>query len=168
MLELLAVCDKEQRKAAAAAAALTSPQPDWTIAAKAAGPEAAGEIAPADGVASTAATSSADGKGVAAASASAASANPAGVSAPCSPAGAEPGAASQLLDLTSKVEVAPVVIPPGMPLTFIYHIMQEQGLNFVPVIRQHGPLEGMVTRWVLPHLTSLSAGHCPALKAPVL
>jgi chloride channel 7 len=50
------------------------------------------------------------------------------------------------MDLSSKVEVAPVVIPPGMPLTFIYHIMQEQGLNFVPVIRHHGPFEGLVSR----------------------
>eukprot|EP00879_Flechtneria_rotunda_P030328 GHRR01032951.1.p1 GENE.GHRR01032951.1~~GHRR01032951.1.p1 ORF type:complete len:322 (+),score=104.07 GHRR01032951.1:936-1901(+) len=50
------------------------------------------------------------------------------------------------INLSSKVEVAPVVIPPGMPLPFIYHVMQEQGLNYVPVIRQHGPLEGMVSR----------------------
>lgn len=50
------------------------------------------------------------------------------------------------VDLSSKVEIAPVVIPPGMPLTFIYHVMQEQGLNYIPVIRQHGPLEGMVSR----------------------
>jgi hypothetical protein len=41
---------------------------------------------------------------------------------------------------------APVVIPPGMPLQFIYAIMTEQGLNYVPVIKQHGPLEGIVTR----------------------
>ena len=33
-----------------------------------------------------------------------------------------------------------------MPLPFIYNVMTEQGLNYVPVIRQHGPLEGMVTR----------------------
>jgi hypothetical protein len=51
------------------------------------------------------------------------------------------------IDLSSKVEIAPVVIPPTMPLQFIYNIMQEQGLNYVPVIRQHGPLEGMVTRY---------------------
>jgi chloride channel 7 len=50
------------------------------------------------------------------------------------------------IDLAVKVEVAPIVIPPGMPLTFIYNLMQEQGLNYVPVIRHHGPLEGMVTR----------------------
>ena len=50
------------------------------------------------------------------------------------------------IDLSSKVEIAPVVIPPTMPLQFIYNIMQEQGLNYVPVIRQHGPLEGLVTR----------------------
>uniref|UniRef100_A0A383VTF4 Chloride channel protein n=1 Tax=Tetradesmus obliquus TaxID=3088 RepID=A0A383VTF4_TETOB len=50
------------------------------------------------------------------------------------------------IDLSSKVEVAPIVIPPGMPLTFIYNLMQEQGVNYVPVIRCHGPLEGMVTR----------------------
>jgi hypothetical protein len=58
------------------------------------------------------------------------------------------GVCSPLIDLSSKVEIAPVVIPPGMPLTFIYHIMQEQGLNYVPVIRHHGPLEGLVTRCV--------------------
>jgi chloride channel 7 len=52
------------------------------------------------------------------------------------------------IDLVSKVEIAPIVIPPGMPLTFIYNLMQEQGLNYVPVIRYHGPLEGMVTRCV--------------------
>eukprot|EP00878_Enallax_costatus_P010897 GHUV01011381.1.p1 GENE.GHUV01011381.1~~GHUV01011381.1.p1 ORF type:complete len:670 (+),score=126.18 GHUV01011381.1:946-2955(+) len=53
---------------------------------------------------------------------------------------------AESIDLSSKVEVAPVVIPPGMPLTFIYNVMQEQGLNYIPVIRQHGPLEGMVSR----------------------
>lgn len=63
-------------------------------------------------------------------------------------AGSSSSAAAQMIDLSAKVEVAPVVIPPGMPLSFVYHIMQEQGLNYVPVIRHHGPLEGMVTRLV--------------------
>lgn len=53
---------------------------------------------------------------------------------------------AEFVDLSSKVEVAPVVIPPGMPLQFIYNIMTEQGLNYLPVIHQHGPLEGMVSR----------------------
>lgn len=114
------------------------------------------------------------------------------------------GEEAPAIDLSPKVEIAPVVIPPGMPLQFIYSIMQEQvgriyciyrllcvggccgeppththshtqahihthahtrahpltcthphasthnrapqGLNYVPVIRQHGPLEGIVTR----------------------
>jgi hypothetical protein len=41
-----------------------------------------------------------------------------------------------------------VVVPPGMPLQFVYSIMQEQGLNYLPVIRYHGPLDGMITRLV--------------------
>lgn len=61
---------------------------------------------------------------------------------------AKHGDDAQEVDLSSKVEVAPLVIPPGMPLPFIYNVMQEQGLNYVPVIRHHGPLEGMVSRWV--------------------
>ena len=61
---------------------------------------------------------------------------------------AKHGDDAESIDLSSKVEVAPVVIPPGMPLTFIYNVMQEQGLNYIPVIRQHGPLEGMVSRSV--------------------
>jgi CBS domain containing-hemolysin-like protein len=50
------------------------------------------------------------------------------------------------IDIGGKVEVAPVVVPPGMPLSFVLHLMQEQGLNYVPVIRHHGPLEGLIAR----------------------
>lgn len=60
----------------------------------------------------------------------------AAAAAPCSP----------LIDLRGKVEIAPLVVPPAMPLPFLYSIMQEQGLNYVPVIQHHGPLVGMVTR----------------------
>jgi chloride channel 7 len=56
------------------------------------------------------------------------------------------GEPSPAIDLSPKVEIAPLVVPPGMPLQFLYTIMQEQGLNYVPVVREHGPLEGMVTR----------------------
>lgn len=44
------------------------------------------------------------------------------------------------------MEIAPVVIPPTMPMQFIYNIMTEQGLNHVPVIQEHGPLMGVVSR----------------------
>lgn len=56
------------------------------------------------------------------------------------------GINAETVDLGPKVELAPVVVPPGMPLQFIYSIMQEQGLNYLPVIRQHGPLDGIITR----------------------
>lgn len=36
------------------------------------------------------------------------------------------GEEAPAIDLSPKVEIAPVVIPPGMPLQFIYSIMQEQ------------------------------------------
>ena len=35
-----------------------------------------------------------------------------------------------------------------MPLPFIYRIVQGEGFNYVPVIRCHGPLEGVVSRLV--------------------
>lgn len=155
VLELLAAHDKEQRKRAAAAAADTSTHSDWTIAAQAATPAAAStaagtaEVVPADGAAPTATTSSAaDSAGITAQNHNSDSTPQPEVASSVSTSGsaATDLCSQQLIDLSSKVEVAPVVIPPGMPLTFIYHIMQEQGLNFVPVIRQHGPLEGMVTR----------------------
>lgn len=69
---------------------------------------------------------------------------------------AKHGDTAEAIDMSNKVEIAPVVIPPGMPLTFIYNVMQEQGLNYVPVIRQHGPLEGMVSRCVMHRLCSWS------------
>lgn len=58
----------------------------------------------------------------------------------------EHGEDAERIDLSSKVEIAPVVIPPSMPMEFIYTVVQSLGLNYVPVIREHGPLEGMVTR----------------------
>lgn len=60
---------------------------------------------------------------------------------------AKHGDEAEAIDLSSKVEIAPVVIPPGMPMQFVYSIMQEQGLDYVPVIRQHGPLEGIISRY---------------------
>ena len=46
-----------------------------------------------------------------------------------------------------QVEVAPIAVPPSMPLHMLLALMNEQGLDYVPVIRRHGPLEGLVTRW---------------------
>jgi len=51
-----------------------------------------------------------------------------------------------LLNLAPRVEAPPVVVPPSMPLAFVYALMQDQGLDCLPVIRQHGPLEGLITR----------------------
>jgi hypothetical protein len=148
-MELLAAYDKDQQKMAVAAGTETVCQ-DWTIAAQGSLPEAGSAAANPQqegGSNSTTEISSSDG-----APAVGASYNP-------------EQAASRLIDLSSKVEVAPVVIPPGMPLTFIYHIMQEQGLNYVPVIRHHGPLEGMVTRWAPTHNPALrAAAHHSVLQ----
>lgn len=147
IMELLAAYDKAKEKtaAAAAAAATDNASPEWTIAAQGtqAGPSAPGEQAAAsdsngsNSVSDPVASSNA---------AKACSSGSAGGSPEASTSSTTEQACKSMVDLSSKVEVAPVVIPPGMPLTFIYHIMQEQGLNYVPVIRHHGPLEGMVTR----------------------
>ncbi|GAX84673.1 hypothetical protein CEUSTIGMA_g12094.t1 [Chlamydomonas eustigma] len=56
------------------------------------------------------------------------------------------GRESDCIDLTQKVEIAPVTIPPNMPLPFIYRIVQGEGFNYVPVVRYHGCLEGVVSR----------------------
>jgi chloride channel 7 len=53
-----------------------------------------------------------------------------------------------LLDLAPRVEPAPVVVPPSLPLSHVYALMQGQGLEVLPVVREHGPLEGLVTRCV--------------------
>ncbi|GIL88475.1 hypothetical protein Vretimale_15336 [Volvox reticuliferus] len=58
----------------------------------------------------------------------------------------EQGVDAAAIDLTPKVEVAPILIPPNMPLPFIYRIVNAEGFNYVPVIRWNGPLEGMVSR----------------------
>lgn len=143
-MELLAAHDKAKQKAAAAAANDATAQQDWTIAAQGvltgAGASSAAEqkesSCPDGNINSSSSSRDLGGSGSSDPSAAAVAAT--AVAASCS-----------LIDLSSKVEVAPVVIPPGMPLAFIYHIMQEQGLNYVPVIRHHGPLEGMVSRSVL-------------------
>jgi CBS domain-containing protein len=56
------------------------------------------------------------------------------------------GSDSDCIDLSEKVEIAPVTIPPNMPLPFIYRIVQGEGFNYVPVVRYHGCLEGLVSR----------------------
>ncbi|KAL6760232.1 voltage gated chloride channel-domain-containing protein [Haematococcus lacustris] len=58
----------------------------------------------------------------------------------------EHGLECEHIDLTPKVEVAPIIIPPSMPLPFVYRIVNAEGFNYVPVIKTHGPLEGMVSR----------------------
>lgn len=141
VMELLAAYDKDRQKVAAAATSETARQ-DWTIAAQGTQHEVASATANPQQEAGNSAGSCPPGS----------SSNPkisSGDNPAVSTSFNTEQAASGVIDLSSKVEVAPVVIPPGMPLTFIYHIMQEQGLNYVPVIRQHGPLEGMVTRWAL-------------------
>lgn len=146
-MELLACAansSKEKQKAAAiSASASDGACLDWTIAAQGSQqPEAsctpAGQPAVAGNTDSAPVGSSSSTGEV--------SSSPVCPAARTSSSGTEQQPGTGLIDLGSKVEVAPVVIPPGMPLAFIYNIMQEQGLNYVPVIRQHGPLEGMVTR----------------------
>ncbi|KAG2451001.1 hypothetical protein HYH02_004271 [Chlamydomonas schloesseri] len=56
------------------------------------------------------------------------------------------GVEAELIDLAPKVEVAPIIIPPNMPLPFIYRIVNAEGFNYVPVVRWNGPLEGIVSR----------------------
>jgi hypothetical protein len=192
-MELLAAHDKEKQKAAAVAASEAS-QPDWSIAAAGAAQgaqhdpvsTAATELAAPAGNTG----SSGDGLGNASGSSSGSGTSEISSAEECTQPGSSSnmpqqsaattvtansstieqqqqqpaGLCSSLIDLSSKVEVAPVVIPPGMPLTFIYHIMQEQGLNYVPVIRHHGPLEGIVTRCVLqPHRC---VSHTACLTSP--
>jgi hypothetical protein len=144
-MQLIAAYDKNQQKMAAAAGTETIRQ-DWTIAAQGILPEEGSATAnpQQEGRSSNSSSdNSAGGCAPGSSSTISSSDNAPAVGAGCS----TEQATIRMIDLSSKVEVAPVVIPPGMPLTFIYHIMQEQGLNYVPVIRHHGPLEGMVTRW---------------------
>lgn len=44
------------------------------------------------------------------------------------------------ISLERYIEVAPIVIPPNMPLPFIYRIVQAEGINYLPVVRNYGPL----------------------------
>lgn len=55
----------------------------------------------------------------------------------------------EVIDLSSITTLPPVVIPPGMPLTSVYRLKKSTGLEYIPVIDQHGPLQGMITRDVL-------------------
>lgn len=55
----------------------------------------------------------------------------------------------EIIDLSSITTLPPVVIPPGMPLTFVYRLKKSTGLEHIPVVEQHGPLQGMITRDVL-------------------
>lgn len=50
------------------------------------------------------------------------------------------------ISLLEFVEAAPVVVPPDMPLAYLYEVVQNLGLNFVPVVQRHGPMEGIVSR----------------------
>jgi predicted transcriptional regulator len=56
------------------------------------------------------------------------------------------GKENDMVDLTASVEVAPIVIPPNMPLSFVYAVMSTMGVEYLPVVAQHGPIEGVVTR----------------------
>ncbi|KAG2428447.1 hypothetical protein HXX76_011567 [Chlamydomonas incerta] len=56
------------------------------------------------------------------------------------------GVETECIDLAPKVEVAPIIIPPNMPLPFIYRIVNAEGFNYVPVVRWNGPLEGIISR----------------------
>jgi chloride channel 7 len=42
-----------------------------------------------------------------------------------------PGASQ--INLSPYIEIAPIIIPPNMPLPFIYRIVQSEGFNYVPV-----------------------------------
>ncbi|PNH00895.1 Chloride channel protein CLC-d [Tetrabaena socialis] len=64
----------------------------------------------------------------------------------------EHGVEAEAIDLTPRVEVAPIIIPPNMPLPFIYRIVNAEGFNYVPVVRWNGPLEGLVSRADLVHV----------------
>jgi chloride channel 7 len=78
---------------------------------------------------------------------------------------------NHLLDLAPHVEPAPVVVPPSLPLRAVYALMQAQGLEVLPVVREHGPLEGLVTRcvffsWAVGALPPFSRPADPLLPAP--
>lgn len=67
----------------------------------------------------------------------------------------ESGPDATSISLERFIEVAPIVVPPNMPLPFIYRIVQAEGINYLPVVRNYGPLAvrlGVV--YASNHLTS--------------
>lgn len=53
------------------------------------------------------------------------------------------------LDLSTITKMPPVVIPSDMPLTSLYRLKLSTGLEYIPVVDEHGPLRGVITRSVL-------------------
>lgn len=53
------------------------------------------------------------------------------------------------LDLSAIIKMPPVVIPSDMPLTSIYRLKLSTGLEYIPVVDEHGPIRGVITRDVL-------------------
>ncbi|CAD7698491.1 unnamed protein product [Ostreobium quekettii] len=50
------------------------------------------------------------------------------------------------VDLTSLIQLPPVVLPPEMPLTTVFRLKNASGIEYLPVVGTHGPLQGLISR----------------------
>jgi hypothetical protein len=55
---------------------------------------------------------------------------------------------SHALFRRSWPQIPPLVVPPSMPLDMIYSVVTTMGLEYLPVVAQLGPLEGLISRQV--------------------
>ena len=51
-----------------------------------------------------------------------------------------------LIDLSGIVQLPPVVLPTDMQLTKAFLLKNASGLEFIPIVDDHGPIKGMLTR----------------------
>jgi len=51
-----------------------------------------------------------------------------------------------VVDLTSLIQLPPVVLPPDMPLTTVFRLKTASCLEYLPVVKTHGPLQGLISR----------------------
>lgn len=55
---------------------------------------------------------------------------------------------SYMLCRCSWLQIPPLVVPPSMPLDMVYAVVTTMGLEYLPVVAQLGPLEGLISRQV--------------------
>eukprot|EP00803_Ostreobium_quekettii_P002532 evm.model.scf_736EXC.2 EVM.evm.TU.scf_736EXC.2 scf_736EXC:12278-13521(-) len=64
-----------------------------------------------------------------------------------------------LVDLTSIIQAAPIVIPTTMPLTTVFKLYNTTGVKYLPVMEGHHTLKGMVSRRELVECQSVLDPH---------